>query len=142
MDREPQQPSQQQGGGGSGGGVDRRNELAADRTVFAAERTYAAWVRTGLTALASGVGARKLLEGHVPEWVILLGGTVLIAFSAFSFAAGVWRELRPGAPPPKSDVKRIHPAILVLVNACLIVVALAALLGVWFGRELPSVGGG
>jgi uncharacterized membrane protein YidH (DUF202 family) len=32
---------------------------AADRTVFAAERTYAAWVRTGLAALASGVGPRS-----------------------------------------------------------------------------------
>ena len=137
---EQQQPQQQGGGGGdgSGGGADRRNELAADRTVFAAERTYAAWVRTGLAALASGVGARKLLEGHVPEWVILLGGTVLVAFSAFSFGAAIWRELRPGAPPPRSDVKRIHPAILVLVNACLVVVALAALLGVWFGREMPG----
>jgi putative membrane protein len=31
--------------------------------LFAAERTYAAWVRTGLAALASGVGAKKLLEG-------------------------------------------------------------------------------
>ena len=26
-------------------GADRRTQLAADRTVFAAERTYAAWVR-------------------------------------------------------------------------------------------------
>jgi putative membrane protein len=30
--------------------ADRRTQLAADRTVFAAERTYAAWVRTGLAA--------------------------------------------------------------------------------------------
>ena len=141
MEQEPQQQGSQQQGGGGAGGVDRRNELAADRTVFAAERTYAAWVRTGLTALASGVGARKLLEGHVPEWVILLGGTVLIAFSAFSFAAGVWREVFAGAPPPKSDVPKIPPAILVVVNAALVVVALAALLGVWFGRELPGGGG-
>src|SRR5262249_61901303 len=37
-------------------------ELAADRTVFAAERTYAAWVRTGLMALASGIGAKALLS--------------------------------------------------------------------------------
>jgi putative membrane protein len=43
--------------------ADRRTQLAADRTVFAAEHTYAAWVRTGLAALASGVGAKKLLEG-------------------------------------------------------------------------------
>ena len=117
---------------------DRRNELAADRTVFAAERTYAAWVRTGLAALASGVGSRKLLEGTVPEWVIVMGGSVLVAFSAFSFGAAVWRDVYSGSPPPQGDAPRLHPAILITVNGLLVVVALAALLGVWFGRELPG----
>ncbi len=115
-------------------GPDRRTTLAADRTVFAAERTYATWVRTGLAAPASGVGARKLLEGHVPEWVILLGGTVLVLLSAFSFMAGVWRQLYPGPPPPKGDVPQLPPWILVVVNGALVVVALSALIGIWFGR--------
>jgi putative membrane protein len=43
-------------------GTDRRTQLAAE-PLFAAERTYAAWVRTGLAALASGVGAKKRLPG-------------------------------------------------------------------------------
>lgn len=34
--------------------VDRTTRLAVGRTALAAERTYAAWVRTGLAALASG----------------------------------------------------------------------------------------
>lgn len=72
--------------------ADRRTELAA-------ERTYAAWMRTGLVALASGVGSRKLLEGVVPGWMIVGFGTVLILFSAFCFVAGVWRQLLVGAPP-------------------------------------------
>ncbi|WP_191060908.1 YidH family protein [Geminicoccus harenae] len=114
--------------------TDRRTTLAADRTVFAAERTYAAWVRTGLAALASGVGARKLLEGHVPEWTILLGGTVLVLLSAFSFGAGVWRQvLHPGSLPPEGDTKRIYPPILITVNAALIIVAISALIGIWTG---------
>jgi hypothetical protein len=33
-------------------GVDRRTQLAADGTLFAAERTYAVWVWTGHGALA------------------------------------------------------------------------------------------
>ncbi|HEX6010250.1 MAG TPA: DUF202 domain-containing protein [Geminicoccaceae bacterium] len=113
---------------------DRRNELAANRTVLAAERTYAAWVCTGLAALASGIGAKKLLEGVIPEWAILAVGSVLILFSAFSFGAAVWREIFPGAPPPKPDVHRIHPGLLILVNGFLMLVALAALASVWFGR--------
>jgi inner membrane protein YidH len=80
--------------------ADRRTELAANRTVLAAERTYAAWVRTGLMSLAAGVGAKTTLGGVLPEWVVVLTGSVLVAFAAFCFIAAVWRELSPGAPPP------------------------------------------
>ena len=114
--------------------AERTVELAADRTVFAAERTYAAWVRTGLVALASGIGARKLLDGVVPGWIIVATGSVLIAFSAFCFLAGVWRQVTIGTAPPEPNVRQLPPAILVTVNAFLALVALAALFGIWFGR--------
>jgi len=114
--------------------ADRRTQLAADRTVFAAERTYAAWVRTGLVALASGIGAKKLLAGLVPGWMIIGTGSLLVLFSAFCFVAAVWRQLDPGPPPPKPDAKRIYPWLLMVVNGFLALVALAALLGIWFGR--------
>ena len=114
--------------------ADRRTELAADRTVLAAERTYAAWVRTGLMSLAAGVGAKKTLGGVLPEWVVVLTGSVLVAFAAFCFAAAVWRELYPGTPPPRPDVRRLPRALLFALNGFLAIVALAALFGVWFGR--------
>jgi putative membrane protein len=114
--------------------ADRRTELAANRTVFAAERTYAAWVRTGLASLASGIGAKKLLEGVVPEWMILSTGSVLVLFSAFCFASAVWRQVFTGSQPPHPDVQRIPPFLLVLFNGFLMLVSLAALFGLWFGR--------
>jgi putative membrane protein len=114
---------------------DPRLLYAADRTVLAAERTYAAWVRTGLVALAAGVGAKTTLGDVLPEWVILFNATLLVLFSAFCFACGVWRNLRPGHDSPRrSDVHRIPPAVLLVVNGGLLLVALGALLGVWFGR--------
>lgn len=116
--------------------ADRRTELAADRTVFAAERTYAAWVRTGLVAMASGVGAKPALSGLVPDWLIGLTGTVLVLFSVFCFAAAVWRQLYPGPPPPVPDAKRLHPALLILVNGFLALVSIACLVGIWFGRPV------
>jgi len=88
--------------------ADRRTELAADRTVLAAERTYAAWVRTGVAALAAGVGAKKVLAGVLPNWAVMITGSVLVLFGACCFIAGVWRELWPGAPPPQPDVRRIQ----------------------------------
>jgi putative membrane protein len=106
--------------------AERTTQLAADRTVFAAERTYAAWVRTGLLAMASGIGAKALLSGLIPEWLIVVTGSVLVLFSAFCFGAAVWRHLEPGVPPPRVDVSRIPPWVLIAVNGFLALVALAA----------------
>jgi inner membrane protein YidH len=111
--------------------ADRRTELAANRTVLAAERTYAAWVRTGLAALAAGVGAQALLEDVVPGWLTRPTGSALVLFSAFCFVAAVWRELRPGAPPPEPDTRRMPTALLVIVNGFLVFVSFMAVLGVW-----------
>jgi putative membrane protein len=88
----------------------------------------------GLAALASGVGAKKLLENLVPEWLIIAVGTLLVLFSAF-FGAAVWRQVDPGVPPPRPDVRRIPPQLLIVVNGFLALVALAALLGIWFGKS-------
>ncbi|MBF7013814.1 YidH family protein [Novosphingobium sp. HR1a] len=110
--------------------ADRRTELAADRTVLAAERTYAAWVRTGLAALASGVGAGALLEHVVPDWLGLATGSLLVVFAGFCFIAAVWREMMRVAPP-RPDTPRLPSNLLIGVNGFLLLVCIAALVGVW-----------
>jgi putative membrane protein len=115
--------------------AERTTQLAMDRTIYAAERTYAAWVRTGLVALASGLGAEKLLQGTVPHWMILGAGTILILFSAFCFVAGIWRQLFTGSTDPAPDVKHMPKAVLLVVSGFLALVALTALTAVWFGRQ-------
>ena len=110
--------------------ADRRTELAADRTILAAERTYAAWVRTGLAALASGIGARALLDKIVPNWMIGLTGSVLILFSGFCFIAAVWRQMSK-VSPPRPDTRRIPAALLIAINGFLLILSLAALVGIW-----------
>jgi putative membrane protein len=114
--------------------ADRRTELAADRTVLAAERTYASWVQLGLASLAAGVGTKKVMGGVLPEWLIVAMGTMLVLFSAFCFVAAVWRQLRPGAPPPRPDVQRIPAALLGSINGFLILVDVFAIVGIWIGR--------
>jgi putative membrane protein len=114
---------------------DPRVLYAADRTVMAAERSYAAWVRTGLVSLAAGVGAKTSLGSVLPEWAILFNASLLVLFSAFCFTAGVWRDLKPGHDSPRrSDVRQLPAALLVVVNGGLLLISLGALLGVWFGR--------
>lgn len=111
--------------------ADRRTVLAADRTILAAERTYAAWVRTGLAALAAGVGARALLDDVIAPWLAGATGSALVLFSGFCFVAAVWRELAAGAPPPRPDTRRLPAALLVAFNGFLLLVSIAALVGIW-----------
>jgi putative membrane protein len=112
-------------------GADRRTVLSGDRTLLAAERTYAAWVRTALAALAAGIGARALVKDILPSWVGKLTGTVLIVFAGFCLMAAVWRELRGTPITPHPDIKPIPAALLVPMNFFLLLVAVAALVGIW-----------
>jgi len=118
--------------------ADLSTRLAADRNVLAAERTYAAWVRTGLFALASGIGANALLHGVVPTWLARADASVLIVFSTFCFAAAIWRYLDPGPPPPTPQLKQISRPVLIGVNGFLALVSLAALIGIWVGSPLVA----
>ena len=84
-------------------------------------------MRTGLGAMASGIGAKALLEGHIANWVVTATTIVLMVFAVFCFVAGVWRQIDPRAPSPRADVRRIPAWLLVLFNGFLAIVALAVL---------------
>ena len=81
-------------------------------------------------------------RGTTSSWLIIATGSVLVFFSVFCFGGGaaVWHHLDPGVPPPRADVFRIPPWILIAVNGFLALVALAALLGIWFGRATTPPG--
>ncbi len=46
--------------------IPNNNALALDRTVLANERTYQAWIRTGLSIFVTGLGVAKFLKGEMP----------------------------------------------------------------------------
>ena len=84
--------------------------------------------------MASGVGAKATLHGVVPEWIIVLAGSVLVLLSAFCFGAAVWREIDTGAGPPHPEVRQVPRPLLIAVNLLLGLVSMAALVGIWFGQ--------
>ena len=110
--------------------TDNRVSLAEDRTFLAAERTYAAWVRTGLAALASGIGVRAILKDGMPMLLVQLTASVLIIFAAFCLCAAIWREFY-SVPAGRTRLSVIPRAILLPLNGFLVLVTLAALVGVW-----------
>lgn len=103
--------------------------MAANRAALAAERTYTAWLRTGMAGLAGGV-PRSLLEGRWAHWDVLLTSTALLLFSIF-FVAGVWREVQTDREPPEPHLRRLPAAALLIANFVLGLAALAALGEVW-----------
>ena len=87
------------------------------------------------TAVAGSRGGSEEDAGRsAAGTVVVLTGSVLVAFAAFCFIAAVWRELSPGAPPPQPDVRQLPRVLLFALNGFLALVALAVLFGVWFGR--------
>ncbi|MEO5867983.1 MAG: hypothetical protein ABIS14_09580 [Sphingomonas sp.] len=109
---------------------DRQLALAADRTILAREQAYGSWVRTGLAALAAAVGARTLLHDVLPVWFALATGAVLALFSAFCFAAAVWREMSPGFVDLHPSQRSLSPGLLIAINGFLCLVSAAALIGI------------
>ena len=69
-----------------------------------------------------------VLTGLLPAWMVLADASMLIAFSIFCFGAAIWRHLNPGPPPPRPDVRRIPPAMLIVVSSFLALVSFAALM--------------
>lgn len=67
------------------------NSMALDRTVLANERTFQAWIRTGLAALVSGLGVAKFLQGTMPQAVLVTVVSILILFSTLAFLLSAWR---------------------------------------------------
>jgi putative membrane protein len=67
----------------------------------------------------------------VPAWLIMPTGGVLALFSGFCFVVAVWRELMPEIAP-KPQTQRLPAALLIAVNGFLLLVSLAAFVGLLF----------
>ena len=107
------------------------HDYSIDRTVLANERTYTAWIRTGLAALAAGIAVEKLLIGVMAEWSIRGIAMILILFSGAAFTLAAWRYVHLGFKLSRADVKTIPAVVTCCVSAILVICSLLALLDLW-----------
>jgi len=107
------------------------NTLALDRTVLANERTYQAWLRTGLASLVSGLGVAKYLTDLMPSWILMTIASLLILFGAMAFMQAAWRYSHIHVRMAHLDIDAmpmwIATAVSILLVACSIL-ALSSLL--------------
>ena len=104
--------------------------LAMDRTILANERTYQAWLRTGLSALAAGLGVARFLSDTLPRWMHLSIAVILIAFAVLAFFLASWRYAHLHLRLRHPEVEATPLWLVRLIAALLIGAALLALLGV------------
>jgi putative membrane protein len=111
------------------GEEDPRPRLAYDRTLLANERTYAAWLRTGLGAAAFGIALAHLPQAPSPAELAV--ADAMLAIGALVILYGGWRFVRVSRElsGPGSPAVRAEPLVvgaLTLVAAVLVAVLLAA----------------
>ncbi len=99
-------------------------------TILANERTYAAWVRTGLTALATGLGIERFLGGVIPDPVIRMISMSLLFFSIFSFILGAWRFAYVGSIIPSHKEVGVPVLWIFLLSVLMVLVSVLAAIGV------------
>jgi putative membrane protein len=74
-----------------GASAEERTRLARQRNALANERTFSAWLRTGLGAVAAGVAIVRLIAITEYQWLTLTLGGVFILGGIIVFILSIWR---------------------------------------------------
>lgn len=110
----------------------RKQKESEERTsVLANERTYAAWLRTGLTSLAGGLGIEKLIGGANPIWQVRTISSILIILSGACFLLAAWRYMHVGVRMVSTHVSGAPIALLCIMSVLFIIASIMAFVGLW-----------
>jgi putative membrane protein len=114
-----------------------RDKLAYDRTHLANERTFAAWLRTGLTIAAGGIAVAHIVPEPARDSIISLAlGLLFVVVGVGSIAYGAVQYARVSARLSRAAPRRVSmstPGIYVL-TITLTVLLLAVLWFLWSHR--------
>ena len=100
------------------------HDSAVDRTLMAEERTFSAWMRSGLAAEGAAVAIVKMLPDSEPRWLVHLLGIILSVVGAIAFAIGFW-GYRAGSRYWSAAMPRAIPLWLMGVLTVLLMVGAA-----------------
>lgn len=104
-------------------------------SILANERTYAAWLRTGLTALATSLGSQAFLSHILGRVYLNLLSSVLSLFSILCFFLAAWRYRHVGNRLAETNVFGAPIFLLVFCSSLLILITFVNLIGIWVKAE-------
>lgn len=107
-----------------------RDELALERTIMSAERTYSAWIRTGLAGVGGGLAVARLLviESHEKQIVAYLITALLVIWGASIFIYAIFDYRRTCAKLKQAGQTKNSLLAFSLMTALLLIIAA---LGLW-----------
>jgi putative membrane protein len=111
-----------------------RTDLAEDRTVLANERTFAGWMRTGMAAVAIGLGFNALFEMLEPSWVPKAIATGFLLIGAFIFIAAERRACAVLGRLDTHQVKSFKAVNVRLITVALVAATSALVAAIWLLR--------
>jgi len=106
-----------------------QDTLSIDRTMLANERTYQAWLRTGLASAAAGLAIFKLMSDSMPLWILLIVASVLLIFSALFFMLAAWRYSHIHLKTAHLDIESLSPGYAKLISLLMAACSLLSLFG-------------
>ena len=121
-------PKEQEYGSRPQSDAELQRLYALDRTVLANERTFAAWIRTGLAALVGGLAVEHILADGESGGIMHAIAAALIVFSALSFLLASWRYAHLGIRLEALDVRTIPTRLTTAMGLFMALCSLAALL--------------
>lgn len=71
-----------------------RTEWAYERSLLANDRTFSAWIRTGLATIAVGFGVTRLLREVQPNWLVVTLGVLFVIVGGGILLMGYWSHRR------------------------------------------------
>lgn len=109
------------------GEMDLRTAAALRRTVLANERTFSAWLRTGMAAIGVGMAGPKLLANGQARVVAIWMGIILILVGASVsiLAASRYYKVARQLDPDTEDLT--PPWMMIAIVAALMVVSILAI---------------
>ena len=103
-----------------------RDELALQRTLLAADRTFSAWIRTGLAGIGGGLAVSRVLifKSYENQIVANIIGALLVIWGACIFVYAIYDYRATCAKLARKGLESNSLKPLALMTTVLFIIAL------------------